>query len=408
MSGESTLREHSIMPMTLESLRAELPITDKAAYFNTGGHGPPPDSVLKAVSDEMALQAHNYGLPSVSSEQAAREKAAREGLARFIHAKPEEVALTPNTTQAMRQVSQSIGWSEGDEFVITSLEHVSTVSLGTALEQDVGVTLSVVEADRGDAEFLETLRSSLSERSKLLCISHVASPDGRVLPVAEAADLAHERGVPVVVDTAQSLGQFPVDVPALNCDFMVGSGHKWLLGPMGVGILWVSSDHLPSFRPNPVPEREPWSPPDSPIEAPTAAHMAEKGTHNTAMVIGTGRAIEVMDEIGPGAVAAHTGRLSSILREAAAEMDGVNVLTPTEPGRSAGLTTLTFDGYSPDDLRGLVSRIYEEHNAVVKFQWLTAPMRLDRIGMRISVAAFNTEDEVNGLIDAIREGASRL
>ena len=392
--------------MTLQSLRDELPITEKVAYLNTGSHGPPPDSVLASVAEEMALQAHNYGLPSVSAPQGAREKAAREGLARFIGAKPEEVAMTPNTTQAMRQVSQSVGWSEDDEFMVTSLEHVSTVSLGSALQADVGVTMTVVEADQGDAEFLETLKSSLSERTRLLCISHVASPDGRILPVAEAAELAHERGVPVVVDVAQSLGQFPVDVPALGCDFMIGSGHKWLLGPMGVGILWVASDQLPSFKPNPVPEREPWSPLDSPIEAPTAARMAEKGTHNTAMVIGTGRAVEIIDEIGADTIAAHTGRLSAALREAAEDMDGVNILTPMEPGRSAGITTLTFDGYTPADLQALVARIYEKHNTIVKFQWLTAPMSVDKIGMRISVSAFNTEDEVMGLVEALREGTS--
>ena len=392
--------------MTLQSLRDELPITGKVAYLNTGSHGPPPDSVLASVAEEMALQAHNYGLPSVAAPQGAREKAAREGLARFIGAKPEEVAMTPNTTQAMRQVSRSIGWSEGDEFMVTSLEHVSTVSLGSALQADVGVTMTVVEADQGDAEFLETLKSSLSERTRLLCISHVASPDGRILPVAEAAELAHERGVPVVVDVAQSLGQFPVDVPALGCDFMIGSGHKWLLGPMGVGILWVASDQLPSFKPNPVPEREPWSPLDSPIEAPTAARMAEKGTHNTAMVIGTGRAVEIIDEIGADTIAAHTGRLSAALREAAQDMDGVNILTPMEPGRSAGITTLTFDGYSPADLQALVARIYEKHNTMVKFQWLTAPMSVDKIGMRISVSAFNTEEEVMGLVEALREGTS--
>lgn len=396
----------SLENMTLDSLRAELPITTKVAYFQVGSHGPPPDSVLATVADEMARQAHNYGLPLVGADQGEKEKSAREGVARFIGAKPEEVALTPNTTQAMRQVSQAMHWSEGDEFIATSLEHVSTVSLGTALEKDVGTTFTTVEADQGDAEFLETLKSTLSERTKLLCISHVASPDGRILPVAEAAELAHERGVPVVVDTAQSLGQFPVDVPALNCDFMVGSGHKWLLGPMGVGILWVSSDQLPSFKPNPVPEREPWSMPNAPIEPSTARHMAEKGSHNTAMVIGMGRAIEIIEQIGTDTISAHTGRLSAILREAASEMEGVNILTPTEPGLSAGITTLTFDGYSPDDLKALVARIHTQHNAMVKFQWLTAPMQLDKIGMRISVSAINNEEEVRGLVSALEEGTS--
>jgi cysteine desulfurase/selenocysteine lyase len=235
----------------------------------------------------------------------------------------------------------------------------------------------------------------------------VASPDGRILPVVEAAELAHERGVPVVVDTAQSLGQFPVDVPALNCDFMVGSAHKWLLGPRGVGILWVASDQLPSFRPNPVPEMEPWTMPDAPLEPATAQRMAEKGTNNTAMVIGTGRAIEIMEEIGTDTIVVHTARLSAILREGASEIEGVNILTPMEPGRSAGITTLTFDGYGPDDLRELVGWTYSEHNATVKFQWLTAPLDLDKIGMRISVSAINSENEVRGLVEALREGTSR-
>ena len=392
--------------MTLESLRDELPITKKVAYFQVGSHGPPSDSVLATVAEEMARQAHNYGVPSVGAEQGAKEKKAREDVAKFIGAKPGEVALTPNTTQAMRQVSQAMHWSEGDEFMATSLEHVSTVSMGSALEHDVGVTFTTVEADQGDAEFLESLKSALSQRTKLLCISHIASPDGRLLPVAEAAELAHERGVPVVVDTAQSLGQFPVDVPALNCDYMVGSGHKWLLGPMGVGILWVAPDQLPSFKPNSVPEREPWSMPDAPIAPLTAAHLSEKGSHNTAMIIGMGRAIEIMEEIGTDTIAAHTARLSAILRDAALVMEGVNILTPLETGRSAGITTLTFDGYSPEDLRGLVARIYSEHNAMVKFQWLTAPMHLDKIGMRISVSAINNEDEVHGLVKAIKDGMS--
>ena len=393
--------------MTLESLRDDLPITKEVAYLNTGSHGPATDTVLATVAEEAKIQSHNYGTPAVSADQGKREAGARETIAKFIHAKSNEIAMAPNTTQAMRHVSRSINWSKGDEFVITSLEHVSTVSMGTALEEDVGVKLTVVEADQGDAEFLETLKSSLSERSKLLCISHVASPDGRILPVAEAAALAHEKGVPVVVDTAQSLGQFSVDVPALGCDFMVASGHKWLLGPTGVGILWVSPDQLPGFKSDPVPVREPWSMPGSDPSPITAQHMAEKGTHNSSVVIGTGRAIEIIDEIGIDVIADYTNRLASILKEGVADIDGVNILTPLEPGKSTGITTLTFDEYAPEDLQGLVGRIYSEHNTVVKFQWLTAPMSLDKIGMRISTGAINSEEEVRGLIAAIKEGTSQ-
>ena len=135
--------------------------------------------------------------------------------------------------------------------------------------------------------------------------------------------------------------------------------------------------------------------------------MAEKGTHNSSVVIGTGRAVEINEEIGIDVIADYTNRLASILREGVAQIDGVNILTPLEPGKSSGITTLTFDGYAPEDLQGLVGRIYSEHNTVVKFQWVTAPMSLDKIGMRISTGAINSEEEVRGLIAAIKDGTSK-
>ena len=393
--------------MTFEKLRDDLPITREVAYFQVGSHGPTPDTVLDVVRDEMALEAHYHSVQSVKAAQAEREAGARERVASFICAGYAEVALTPNTTQAMRQVSRSIGWREDDEFLITSLEHVSTVSLGMGLTRQNGVRVEVVEADQGDAVFLETLKSALTDRTRLVCISHVASPDGRILPVAAAAELAHDRGVPVVVDVAQSLGQFPVDVPALGCDFMVGSGHKWLMGPMGVGILWVAPDNLNDFMPDPLPDRKPWSIPGSHIPEPTAYDRAEGGTHNTAMAIGLGKAVEIVDELGTAAIASRVACLSRILRDEASRIGGVNVLTPTRPCRSAGITTLTFDGYTVEDLQALVSRIYEKYNALVKFQWLTAPLDVNRIGIRISIASFNNEDEVARLVDALKEGVAQ-
>ena len=393
--------------MTLERLRDELPITKNVAYLQVGSHGPTPASVLDVVREEMELEAHYHGVASVTEPQKERETQARERLASFLNVKPNELAMTLNTTQAMRRVSRSMQWEEGDEFIVSSLEHVSTMGHGIALQEQVGVTFKTVEADQGDAVFLESLKSAITERTKLVCVSHVASPDGRIIPVADVADLAHEQGVPVLVDVAQSVGTFPVDIPALGCDFMVGSGHKWLLGPMGTGILWVATDQLAGFNPDPIPEKGPWSTPGAPPEAPTAQGLAEGGTYNSATVIGLGRAVEITAEIGTDVIAAHVGRLSKILKDEAAQMKGVTILTPTEPGRSAGITTLTFDGYSESDLRGLVSWIYEKHNAIVKPQWLTAPLIPDLMGMRISIASFNTEEEVRGLIAALNEWLSR-
>ncbi|MAG34837.1 MAG: hypothetical protein CL878_01085 [Dehalococcoidia bacterium] len=394
--------------LTLEDLRDQLPITQHVAYLQTGGHSPTPESVLRTVYDEMTREAHLHGVPAVAAERAEKEGTARAALARFLHVQPDELAMTPSTSQAMLRVLHNLRWHEGDEFVITNLEHVSVVRNSWALRDQRGVNTKVVPADQGDAVLLESLEAALTERTKLFCISHLASPEGRLLPVAEAAALAHERGVPVVVDAAQSLGQFPVDVPSLGCDFLVGSGHKWLLGPMGIGFVWVAADQLPTFQPALLSDAEPWAPPGTSAPPPSAARRAEGGTHNAAMIIGLGRAVENLSAIGLDTIQAHVNRLTKLLREQVGVLERVNILTPTEPGRSAGITTLTFDGYREADLRGLVTYIHEQHNTIVKFQWLTAPMDPDKLGMRISVAGFNTEDEVRGLIAALREGVPRF
>ena len=159
--------------------------------------------------------------------------------------------------------------------------------------------------------------------------------------------------------------------------------------------------------PDPLPDRKPWSMPESPVPDPTAYDRAEGGTHNTAMAIGLGKAVEIVEELGTDAIAARVAGLSRTLRDEASRIGGVDVLTPTTPGRSAGITTLTFDGYSAEDLQRLVARIYERHNVLVKFQWLTAPMDPERTGMRISVACFNDEEEIGRLLDALREEVGR-
>ena len=243
----------------------------------------------------------------------------------------------------------------------------------------------------------------MTEDTKLLLISHVASPNGRVMPVREAVDVAHEKGVPVLVDAAQSVGQFPVDAKALGCDFLIGSGPKWLLGPMGSGYVWVSPDQSDNF----TPDVGAWSKPGAPVATPTARSRAEFGTYNHPLVIGIGEAVKTLMSVGLDTFRDHVAGLSKTLREEMQDTPGVNVLTPMEPGKSAGVTTLTFDGYAEEDLQSLVQWLNDERNILVKAQWLTAPLQLDKIGMRISVAGFNTEEEVQHLIDSIRDGIRR-
>ena len=389
--------------ISLDDLRADLPMTSEVAYFQTGSHGPTPDSVLRVLREEVEFDSHHaVGNTDANHALVERESRAREKLAVLLSVEPEGLAITPNTSRAMQRVIRSVHWSEGDEIVASSLEHVSTVGLCQVLEQQYGVTVRWIEADKGNAVFLESLKSLLSERTRLVCASHVASPDGRVLPVAEAAELAHDRGVPVVVDGAQSVGQFPVDVTSLGCDYFVGSGHKWLLGPMGTGFLWVAPDQLGDFRPELKPDFSPWKLPDEPAPPVTVSSRAEIGTYSLPTIVGLGRAIDNLNDLGLDAVTSHVNRLSGILREGMSRLKGARSITPVGPEPSGGITTLMFDGFDHKDMQRVVEGLATHERVVVKNQWLTAPSQPGMVGMRVSIAAFNTEDEVQRLVDGLR------
>lgn len=394
--------------LSLEELREQLPVTQEVTYFQTGTYGPTLASVLRTMRDSMEFEAlHGPARPATRQVMVEREESARGQLAALLNVNPDELGIGTNTTRSMQRVLRNFEWREGDEFVTTSIEHVSTADASRALEQERGVAVKVVDADESDAAFIESLDSAVTEDTKLLLISHVASPNGRVMPVREAVDMAHRKGVPVLVDAAQSIGQFPVDAPSLGCDYLIGSGPKWLLGPMGSGYVWVAPDHVEGFRPYFTPDMGTWSKPGVPADAPTTRARTELGTYSHPTVIGLGQAAGTLMSVGLDVIRDHVSVLSLTLREEMQDTPGVNVLTPMGPGESAGVTTLSFDGYAEEDLQDLVKWLDVERNILVKFQWLTAPLQLDRIGMRISVAGFNTEEEVRHLINSLRDGIRR-
>ena len=393
--------------MTLESLRGELPMTREVMYFNTAMNGPTLDCVLKTVADETAIESRiglAYAVPGfgTSQEQGDREDAARADIASLLHCDVTDLAITPNTAQAMHRVLRSIDWQAGDELCISSLEHLSSFDAAQALAEQRGVVVRTVPAEGGDGDFLERLTSALSDRTKLVIVSEVTSPDGRRLPLREVADIAHQRGVLVVGDGAQSVGAYPVNVPDFGCDFYVGSGHKWLLGPRGTGFIWISPDRIDEFRPDLVPDVSLWHDPSTPVPPTTARRCLEFNTYNHAAVIGFGQAARLAGEIGLDVIEQRVNGLAALIRKAVSRWNGVTVLTPMARVSSAGITTLAFDGLGDDGIKEVVRRLAYEDRVIVKFQWLSAPARPGHSAMRISTAAFNTEEEVDVLLRTLK------
>ena len=381
-------------PMSFRELREDLPLTRRLAYFQTGSYGPTPDSVLKVVAETMAFQSrHGSASPRVTGILLDQEQRIRRQLADFLGVRPEHLAWTSNTSQAMQRVLRSVDWRAGDEILVSSAEHVSTQDACRALERYQGVVVRTFPGEGGDDALLTGLEAVLRGRARLVCLSQVSTLDGRKLPAREAAGLARSQGVPLMLDGAQAVGQFPVEIPALDCDYYIASGHKWLLGPLGVGFLWVSPDRLAQFRPDFIPDASIWlKPGDTPPPA-TAALRAELGTHNYALRIGLGRALEIMEALGPGRIERYVQELVQLLFQELNARTGIRIVTPTKPGLASGLVALEFHELEETGLRRLVEDLLEQ-GIVVKYQ-------PERPALRVSVAAFNTQEEIRRLVDAL-------
>ena len=381
-------------PLSFRQLREDLPLTRRLAYFQTGSYGPTPDSVLKVVAETMTFQSRQGSAsPRVTGILLDREPQVRKQMADFLGVRPEHLAWTSNTSQAMQRVLRSVNWRVGDEILVSSAEHVSTQDACRALERHRGVVVRTFPAESGDDALLSGLETALTGRARLVCLSQVSTLDGRRLPAQDVANLTRARGVPLMVDGAQAVGQYPVEIPALDCDYYLASGHKWLLGPLGVGFLWVSPDRLDQFHPDFIPDASTWLKPGDPPPPVTAALRSELGTHNYALRIGLGRALEIMAALGPDRIERSVQELVQLLFSEMKARPGIRIVTPTKPGLASGLVALELKDLGEIELRRLIEDLLKQ-GIVVKYQ-------PERPALRVSVAAFNTGEEIILLLDAL-------
>src|SRR5918998_2545406 len=216
-------------------------------YLNSGGSGPPPYTVIEAmrVADDLCsgpAYLEGVGYYALQAEVASR---AREAAARIIGAAPEDVALTQNTTHGMNLGVASIDWREGDEVVSVTTEHPGCLVPLHNLRNRFGVEVNLLSPPVTP----EKIKASLTPRTRLVALSHVDWTNGEVLPLQEICAVAREWEVLTLVDGAQSVGNIPVDVPATGADMYAFTGHKWVLGPEGMGAFYVRPG-LPVYSPN--------------------------------------------------------------------------------------------------------------------------------------------------------------
>jgi len=382
--------------MNTEQLRQLLPIIRNVTYMNTGWAGPSPTPVIKQVSETMELEALN-GPASRKGLEFIRGilELGRQSVSDLLDCDREEVWVTHSTTEGVNIVMYGLKWEAGDELVVCDLEHAALMAPARVLAQRKGVNVNVAavspKASRDD--ILAAIDRELRPGVKLIALSHIQYTCGLKMPIKEITNLAHQRGIPVLVDGAQSVGQIGVNVKDLGCDFYAMSGQKWLMGPTGTGALYVDRASMgllePHFTTNALEAERPTE------RLPLARFSL--ASQSGALVAGLIEAVSIANRVGLGQIETRSGALSDLLRERVSHVDGCELLGPTTGPSACGLVTLRVGNWDPTDL---VEELEEQFDIAAR-----AVHNPD--GIRFSTHFFNTEDEVERVATTLIEVASR-
>lgn len=378
--------------MNLDQLRNDFPITKKCLYFNTGWSGPSPIPVVNAITDTLRRGA-SIGPASQRFLSEVKEEVAglRNDLGDLIGTKGEEIALTHSTGDGLNIVYNGMTWKKGDKIITTNLEHVANLLPLMQLRKRWGVEIVNVEADSEGLFDPDDFEKIIDEKTKLVTISHVIYMLGTVLPVKEITDLAHKRGVPVLLDMAQSVGCIKFDLRELGCDFGAARGGKWLLGPGGTGFFYVRSDRLEDLALSSIGYEGAKMKGDDYFCHSDACRF-EISEPNSALRAGLRRAVRYHTDVGKETVEKRVRDLAGYLIEEANKVPNLEVLGTQDLNLKNGLVPIRVKGQNATEL---VPTLEQKHRivtrAVPKFN-----------ATRVSLHIFNTEDEIDVLLKVLK------
>lgn len=373
-------------------------------YLDNAATTQKPLSVIEADSHYYRNDNANVhrGIHSLSQRATDAFEAARVKVQRLIHAaSPNEIIFVRGTTEAINLVAQSYGRSRlkmGDEIILSQMEHHSNIVPWQILCEQTGAKLRVIPVNNvGELEF-EAYNRMLGPRTRLVAVAHVSNALGTVNPVRAIIDLAHTRGVPVLLDGAQAVAHLPVDVQALDCDFYAFSGHK-LYGPTGIGVLYGKSALLDAMPPYQGGGDMIISVSFNGTVYNTFPHKFEAGTPNIAGVIGLGAAVDYLTNIGFEDLVRHEQALLHYATQSVSTIPGLRIIgTALE---KTGVLSFVLEGVHPHDIGTILDRQgiairTGHHCAMPLMEYFGVPATA-----RASFALYNTTEEVDQLVAAI-------
>ena len=394
------------------AIRADFPILaqdirgQSLVYLDSAASAQKPRQVIDCVSGvyETGYANVHRGLHYLSEKATVDYEGAREKIRAFMNAESgAEIIYTRGASEAINLVAASWGGANigpGDEIVISEAEHHSNIVPWQILRDQKGAVLKVLPVDDEGAVHLDQFRELLSERTKIVAVTHVSNVLGTVYPIKEMARLAHQVGAVILIDGCQGITHMPVDVRDLDCDFYAFSGHK-LYGPSGIGVLYGKAALLEAMPPyqsggdmieRVTFEKSTWA------ELP---HKFEAGTPAIAQAIGLGAAVDYVSQVGMAAIAAHEQELLTYTTQRLASVPGLRLIG-TAPGK-VSVVSFVMDCAHPHD----ISTIIDQTGVAIRAGHHCAQPLIDRFDIpsaaRASFGMYNTVEETDRLVAGLEK-----
>ena len=395
------------MTLDLARLRAETPGCASRIHFNNAGSGLMATPVLEAITEYLELEAELGGYEAAD----AREEAIHDfyaATAQLLGCKARNIAFASNATDAFARALSSIPFASGDLILTTRDDYISNQIAFFSLRKRFGVdVVHAPNVPEGGVDVGAMERVMRERRPRLVAVTQIPTNSGLVQPVAEIGRRCRELELLYLVDACQSVGQYAIDVEQLGCDFLSATGRKFLRGPRGSGLLYVSDRALAAgYEPLFIDMRGArWVGPEDYRQVETAARF-EDWEFSYATLLGSAAAIRYALTVGIDVIAERTPALGAALRERLAELDGVRIFDRGR--RRCAIVTFTVDGWNSEVLmtelrrRRINSSVSAREHALYDFKDKGV-----EACVRMSPHYYNTEQEVDEVVDAVRELAAR-
>ena len=370
-------------------IAAQYPVTEKRIYFNTGGLGPAPATVIATQTATLqSLQATSETGHRIFGQ-------ARDIVAPFFGCNPAEIAFMRNATEATSTIASGLELEAGDEVIFETHAHPGGSIPWMSRRIRDGIRIRTFEPHPDNPnENVARIERLITRRTRVIQISHITAPTGIHFPVPEIAQLCADHNIWFHIDGAQSAGMVPIHLHDLGCDSFATSGHKWMGAPHGTGVLFVKASRLDDVTPTEVGaySDSAYDMPDV-FEYSTSALRYESGTRDAASVAGMAAAVRFLTDIGIDRVAERSRTLALRLQAGIRNLPGLSLLSPRTNAQGSAITTIQMAQKPYNELFSLLMREHNMRTRVVTEEDLNA--------LRISTHIFNTEEDIDALIEAL-------